>query len=414
MLRKTEMLPSFIGLLLISGFCFGMQGLMSETGREWYPVVPLRLEQGVDMSYRGQYHQDPRFVRLLADMPTLRREALAAAQRRMGITTDDPDGFAIRFKDTLDYGAASQPVRGERRDLSLVSLSAEQAVLGVMDIRGSMIHEFIHCLMRVEMGDAAYLALPVWVREGLAVWGAGQLEERTRNLVAGTFMDVVDGEALGAPLGDLSLAWLRTDSYLLDALTFEWLAQTQGEAAVRSMVAELLAGADPEQALQRASGLHGDAVFTAQRRFARRYFEGVLLASGLEEFRLARRALDAGDRLRALAWLNRLVTERGDSVLVPMAWYRIGLLAEDIGWDQRAAEAYAQVVGHHSGQLGLQADSHLRLADCLLRLGRYELAAQQGERFLELHPRAHWTQRRMANRLVAARAIPLAAGVHAP
>ncbi len=352
MWRKNELLPSVIGLGLVFGLGLGMEGLLGATGREWYPVVRVQLRDGVDWSYRGEYRGDSRFESLLAGLPAMRRQALVAARERTGLDLDDPEGFAVRFRDTSDYGASSRPVRAAGGDLFLVSLSAEQAMLGVMDIRASLVHEFIHCLMRRRMGERDYRALPAWIREGIAVWGAGQLRERSRNLVAGAFLEQRDPDSLRE----------HADRYLIDALTFEWIAQVHGEAAVRELVADLVVGTDPRRAFERATGFDWKEIRKWRRRFTRSYLEDVVEGSGLREFENARLAHANGDRPAAVAWLWALVQERPDSLLLPNAWYWIGRYSEEAGQYELAAGAFATVLDRFPHHLGLQEDSRLRLA----------------------------------------------------
>jgi hypothetical protein len=232
-------------------------------------------------------------------------------------------------------------------------------------VRASLIHEFIHCLMRERLGSMTYRALPGWIREGLAVWGAGQIPERVRSLTAGTLRSF-EGPVIS--LAGIEDHWLCTDDYLLDALTFEFLAQAHGESAVRLFIGRLAHGSQPSEAFSEVTGASWIELLTGRRRFARFWVEAEVARSGLVEFALAERERRSGNATGSLAWLGRLIRERSDSLLVPNAWYWAGRLFEDAELPARAVVAYAAVSDRFGFHAGLQADARRRLDQCRLGL----------------------------------------------
>jgi tetratricopeptide (TPR) repeat protein len=385
---KNELFAPAVGLSLVLAFGLVMDGFFSESDRQSYPVVHLDIEDGVDRSYRGTYARDPRFRPLVRNLAPLRVRALREAQERIGLTCYEPERFVVRFKDyprTSHFGASSRPVRAETGDVHLVTLSAEQFVVGVMNVHDSLVHEFIHCVMREKMGDRAYLSLERWIREGIAVWGADQLRELSRNVIADAFLanrDVLSVQREFERLLD------KRGNYLMDALLFEYIQVNHGEDAVRFLISEIVAGVDFIQAFERATGLDWHQLMFHRDQFARMHFEVILVASGLQEFQAAQRLHRLGNGAAAIERLYALVQKRPDSLLTPKAWYWIGKWEAEQQQYDLAAEAFATVVYLFSDHLGLQDDSRYRLAECYSRMSRYTEALEELNRFFQDHPSA--------------------------
>ncbi len=391
---KSELFAPAVGLLLVLSFGLVMDGFLSGSGRQFYPIVHLDIEAGVDRPYRGTYARDPRFLPLVRNMASLRVRALREAQDRTGLSCYEPERFIIRFKDyprCSHFGASNRPVRAEVGDVHLVTLSAEQFVMGVMDVHDSLVHEFIHCVMREKMGDRAYLSVPKWIREGVAVWGAGQLRELSKNVIADVFLanhDVLSVQHEFERLLSKRGNYLKHGNYLMNALLFEYIQVNHGEDAVRFLIAEIVAGRDFIRAFERATGFEWHQLMMRRDQFTRMHFEGILVASGLQEFQVAQQLHRLGNREAAIERLYSLVQLRPDSMLTPKAWYWIGRWeAEKKQYDQ-AAEAFATVVYFFSDHLGLQDDSRYRLAECYSHMNRHEMALYELNRFFEDHPSA--------------------------
>jgi len=377
-----------VGLSLVLAFGLVMDGFFSESDRKFYPVVHLDIEAGVDQSYRGAHSHDPRLQSLVRNLALLRVRALRAAQDRTGLACYEPERFVIRLKDyprCSHFGASSRPVRAEAGDVHLVTLSAEQSVVGVMNVHDSLVHEFIHCVMRDKMGDRSYLSVPRWIREGIAVWGAGQLRELSRNVIADAFL--ADRDVLSVKR-EFERLLDKRGNYLMDALLFEYIQVNHGEDAVRFLISEIVAGVDFIKAFERATGLAWHELMFRRDQFARMHFEGILVASGLGEFRAAQRLHRLGSREAAIDRLYSLVQKRPDSLLTPKAWYRIGKWEAEQRQYEQAAEAFATVVYFFSDHLGLQDDSRYRLAECYSRMNRYAEALDELNRFFEDYPTA--------------------------
>jgi hypothetical protein len=237
------------GLVLVFGGCMNL--LLASTGRESYPVVALSPEAGVER-YTGNLRFDPALERRLPELEAMRARALDRAQRATGITTGAPERYVVRVRDFASpvVGATSQPVRSAGGDVLLVSVSSRELQRGSMDVEAALTHEITHGLMRERLG-ARYRSLPGWVREGLAVWAAGQLPERAGYAWSAAWQEGLD---LGALLEEQPMLPSLGDAYLEDALLFQGLAEEQGADAVRAFI-RALEREPPEVALVRVSGL---------------------------------------------------------------------------------------------------------------------------------------------------------------
>lgn len=388
MLRRTDFGPPAIALGLVFLMGASLDCLLATTDRCAFPVVALEVVDGVDRSYAGRYAEDPRFSMLLKSLPSVRQRALDTAREATGLSPSDPDGYVVRFKDThrdAHFGASSQPVRAADGDLVLVTVSARQFVLGVMDLHASLAHEFIHGLMREQMGTARYRALPPWVREGIAVWGSGQLAERARNVIAAAFLQERDPLAVLAELDD---AGTGSDDYLHDALLFAYLEQTRGPGAVRKLVTLLVGQESPREAFEQVAGHGWYELLEKSRGYARGFFRALLASSGLGTFQAAQRLYAWGAREQALALLEEMVAGHAGSILEPNAWYWIGRWRSEAGRYAEAAEAFATVLRRFPRHLGLRDDSQYRLAACHTRMEEYGLALEELEEFFRVHTRA--------------------------
>ncbi|MBW2703921.1 MAG: hypothetical protein JRF33_24135 [Deltaproteobacteria bacterium] len=389
-------MPLLFGLGFLLVFILGMDGLMAGNGRVALEIVDLKIENGIDTSYRGRHLDEPGFRSSLAALPMLREQALHAAMERTGLTLgpDDAGELVIAFRDTTresDFAASSRLVRASVGTRSLVTLSARQVSLGVMDLKRVLTHEFCHCLMRHHMGELAYRRLPAWVREGVAVWAAGQVEERAHDLVAQAFMLRRSSEQVLANLAK------ERDPYLWYALSFDLLERQVGQAGLRDLIADLVAGRDLLETLEQYCGMPWADFLRARDAHARRWLAQVLEASGLDAFLAAEALADVGGRDGAIARLERLLRERPDAMLGPHAWHRLGHWRLEAGDLIGSARAFSEVIYRHGDRLGLQADSRLHLAECLLRLGRaYRLPVllapmlAEGRQPLDIRAKAHF------------------------
>jgi tetratricopeptide (TPR) repeat protein len=313
--------------------------------------------------------------RLLEELPARRLAAIETAKRRTGLPFHGMNRLVVTIRDARalqGFAASSRLVRSERDEIHLVSLSAEQIVLGIMDVDASLVHESIHCIMRDLMGDRPYRALPRWVREGIAVWGADQLDERAREVVARAFLDQRDPRAVLREVGDLENP---PDYYLMVALAFEYLSYNHGQRVVRAIIADIVDGTRPDRAFEKYTGLPMKVIEQERRTFSRMYFEQVLNDSGLLEYQEAERWYALGYPGRAVDLLMAMAVYRPDALLQADAWHRIGQLCYEQERYPQAALAFNVVIANFPERIGLRRDSRVWLRKCSLRMNQEQLLA---------------------------------------
>jgi hypothetical protein len=376
--QKTDHITLAIAIGLFAPIGLGPFFAMSAPSGRSLPVVRLEILDGIDRSYSGRYANDPRFEKLIGRLSDLRDRAIETTRQKTGIHFEDTQGFVIRLfdADRPHFGASIRTVRAQSGRLNLISLSAEQLVSNVMNIQASLAHEFIHGSMREMMGSERYYAMPRWIREGFAVWGAGQLHERCMNLVATAFIDNLDARGLACEVGHSNQP---ADEYLTDAILFEYINQNHGASAIKSLLAELLAGHDYTVAFENSTGLTWKELSWRRKLFTQMYLESVIFESGLVLFQDAMRLHEAGDFPGSIELLSRLVTGPYDSLLQPNAWYWIGRWRFEQRHYLLAAEAFSMVLDRFPENRGLQQPCRLWLSESLARLDSLDPSLLAGQ-----------------------------------
>ena len=169
------------------------EGIRFLRENESVPVIA-----GIDPSYDGIYAGHAGYRALLEEAPQIRARVLAQLGEHLGLQVKHPDRIVIRFADGL---RPNQPVavrqdqylNGQRAEV--VTIFLEPVLLGIVNFEQTLTHELIHATMRERMGPR-YDRLPRWVREGIATWGAAQLEEKTSVLLGGWLFADLDPRAL--------------------------------------------------------------------------------------------------------------------------------------------------------------------------------------------------------------------------
>jgi tetratricopeptide (TPR) repeat protein len=232
---------------------------------------PMRPdENGIDQDYAGKYAGMPIVATIRAQIVEARAAGAKLVKERFGATVD-PSEILIRM---IDKGAAQDgnhastdlAYRGGKA-IQLITVYMEYAVTGQMRIELTIPHELIHAVQRVAVGDAYYF-LPKWLREGIAVWGANQGEERIDLLLSvfathsgGNPASLVDGID-----GDHSFR-----DYAEDYLAIAWIdrhCQAGDRAGVRELWDLIVQGKSCREALEAVAGRKYDAWAATVREYA--------------------------------------------------------------------------------------------------------------------------------------------------
>jgi tetratricopeptide (TPR) repeat protein len=354
--------------VLVFALGLGLNQLLWLAEPTYFSFMGLDIQDGVDRAYNGLYAQEKRFLTAKEQIPVMRITALEQAQKRIGLGVSHPEKYIVMFRDSHDFfgfGASSQIIRTDRGEIHLVSLSPEQMVLGVMDTQASMVHEFIHSIMKDRMGENGYRAIPQWIREGLAVWGADQLRERAKNIIANAFLEHRNFDWILNEVGDFDHP---LDYYLTVALAFDYIQYNYSEEVVRRLVVEIVEGRNPYAAFRTVTGLSMSELESECHVFVRLYFKRVLFESGYIEFQEAQRLYQAGDIQGASEKLLAIIHEKPDSLLEPQAWYWLGQWSFESRRYANAALAYSMVIKYFPKHLGLREDSMVQLERCYFRM----------------------------------------------
>lgn len=290
---------------------------------------PLKIdENGIVPGYKGKYAEDTRFKRALSNLPGYVAQAGTVLLQTLGVEL--PAARAVfEFRDMgLVYDTArafAEPICLDYKPFTRIVFYTEHVVLSESEFARRVIHELKHASFRAVMG-ARYSALPVWVKEGLAVYGAGQLSDRLALVVR----DRVFGgkeplEVLrGIELDD------RSEDYAESALAFAWL-ESLHEGNVKKFCQGLLRGQQWDDLLAEVSGNRASDALSTAHAWSRKHLSELLGESGeqlmmiVRDEHAARRGTDGRawpkDGIpRYRAWLKANPAH----LLAPNAIYRIG------------------------------------------------------------------------------------------
>jgi hypothetical protein len=267
---------------------------------ESLPEVDLNLVDGIDLSYDGRFAWATDFLDLKSRIFPMRERALRTVHDRTGLPLVEQGRIALTFADAPEaIGGSCRAVRSGDREIVLVTLAAGPLALGWIDAEATLTHELTHAVLRVTMGNQRYLDLPLWIREGLAIWGARQLRERVEGLVAAALLDGAD---LGEILDRLNDPH-RADPYLAEALMFEYLEQNHGLPVVQGVVGDLAAGQAERVAFEQNTGFSWEALLDRRDQFSTMYVEGTALELLLDPARQVDQLRIAGRPGLPLGWV---------------------------------------------------------------------------------------------------------------
>ncbi|MBI3273440.1 MAG: tetratricopeptide repeat protein [Planctomycetes bacterium] len=342
------------------------------------------MHVGGDASYDGRFKQDPRFLALLAAAPAARARAIAVVNRRLALGYADDGEILLRFRDALDLSQrrlrlvpgdpfVTAEETGPAGPRVHITAGVEALVSGAADLQVELVHELTHAIFLVRMGGA-FARLPAWLREGIALWAAGQGPARVRYYLAKReFFDepalLVNG--LDGPHG------LR--DYPEDFLAFDYLESRGGEQAVQRLAASLAARRPWEEALLEAAGEEWPNFRTAARAYAVSAL-GRLADPGLADYRLLVKAADALPLPEAAARVEALAAGfekmHPGSAHARSASYFRGKALRALDRAADALVAFERVLGPgEGGACGFEDEAHFQLGEMEEEAGRWVQAS---------------------------------------
>ncbi|MHC4341772.1 MAG: hypothetical protein ACYSX0_16360, partial [Planctomycetota bacterium] len=283
--------------------------------------------------YDGKYKADPRFRLVRAGVAGACQRALA----RIGqvLKMDPPGPFELRYVDSgRDRSGLWAEVKTEARrggkPQQVLWLRTEHLVLGSHDLQKTLAHEFFHCLQRERLGEEDYRRLPVWAREGAAVYIAGQLEKRAAALAAHLGSDRRIEDPLARLVDGLGGRHALED-YAEDACAFEAVELRHGRKKLAALLRRLLESPDVERAIREVLGEDFETFERAAMEHARKIL-APLVKKGRAGILAATGKLEEGDPAAALDLLAP------EGAYVPVAVYHRALALHRLGRNQEALE----------------------------------------------------------------------------
>ena len=175
------------------------------------------------IQYSGKFKNDIRLKARIDEIPALLEKAYKMIHERLGVDFKEQTDMIFMFEDAGKKRSsliAQQFVAGiDNKPVSIIKFMTEKILVRPQTYRITLIHEVKHSAFKQLMGQA-YSDLPEWVREGLAVWAADQMEIKLQHILLNKVI------ARKSPL--LALDGIEDKKhdyvdYLEDYLAFEWL-----------------------------------------------------------------------------------------------------------------------------------------------------------------------------------------------
>ena len=348
---------------------------------------------GADVApYQGKYAKDASFRKSLAEIPGLWDRAIPDIEKRLGLTLSKTAPIRIEVID-----ARPEPFEAVKRftepafstrgsgdtdgDPIVVRLHAEFMVNGVQDWRTSLKHELVHAVMRASMSDAAHDALPSWLREGLALWVAGQTDDRLASIQREK-RAFADPTALfpGLESGQHDL-----NRYAEDALAIEKLATDHGPDAPGRLVRLLVEGKEAHAAIAQIAGGSFESFRDACRAHG---IERAKAAApeGWEDFVVIAEADTKAARAAVRAKAPGFLEKRPDSPLVPDVLYWLGKSCRIDGDCDDARPPLEKLVKKHALGADYVDEALYQLASADIEQKKFASALARLESHVRDHP----------------------------
>ncbi len=343
---------------------------------------PLKLDDsGIVKGYGGKFTEDVRFRRALENLPKYVAEAWDVLKRTLGV---DLKGAQVVFE-FRDKGYSSSAARAitetiavDYKPFTRMVFYTEYIVTSEADFRSRVIHELKHAAFRDIMGQQ-YLNLPKWVREGLAVYGAEQLNDRASAILSNRIFGGRDARAVIDGLDDADHS---TEDYLEDACAFLWL-ESRGKGNVHTFCRRLLQGQAHGPLFAELAKMELPDALDAASAFAGKYIDERMgkaeaaYAAIRNDENAARRAraevawFSEGGIARYEAWLKK----NPDHVLTADCLYRLGKALIATGRHEAGRARMARVVAEHQLTSTICDDAMYWIARSYELQGRHDQSA---------------------------------------
>ena len=316
--------------------------------------------------YAGKYAGTPILAELERKLPGAVEDARRNALEKLRLAPTDASRIVVEFADagTSPFHAVTRTVKRNGATVERIVLHLEYLVSGQSHLDGEVRHEYVHAVLRQAMGER-YDRGPDWMREGLAVWAAGQLPSRAQEIAAAALLGKLDP---AASLDGLADADHGMDDYAEDALAFELVALRKGPEGVPRVVAAVVGGGDPERSIAEEVVMTWPAFLEEHARFARE--ELGRIGSSAREFQRAQ-----ADPAALRKWTDC----DAEPCYQVSATYALAKQDYKAGDYQSAAGGFRAVLTRFVEFGAYQDDARYRLAKCWQQLGRHDEALAEFE-----------------------------------
>lgn len=141
--------------------------------------------------YQGPHQQS--FQKIRYEIPILMRQTMIDMAVKLGLRFEEGwrHPLTVGFVDGAPFGAENvlayvQLGRSENGFFQLLNINLQAYEADSFDYKKVFAHELIHAMLNDALGGQAALKIPIWLHEGLAVYGADQGEKMLKNYVYAT------------------------------------------------------------------------------------------------------------------------------------------------------------------------------------------------------------------------------------
>lgn len=246
---------------------------MGQTVSAWRATAQTTREA---VGYEGKYVKHPPFKKFAERLPGLIEKGLEKVEQRLGLTPRGKGRIRVEVRDAQageeevirKFTEPPFQTRWEGEDV-VVTLFAEFVVNGRFDAETEVVHELTHAVMRTLMTRDAYKGVPDWVREGLAVWTAEQVEAK-----AASFIDDQRAKAsVEERLPGLESGKESLERYAEYGLAFEMIEKRHGGDAIKTFACMIAEGVPVRKVVEEITKLTWADFLSQARQYARERLE---------------------------------------------------------------------------------------------------------------------------------------------
>jgi tetratricopeptide (TPR) repeat protein len=337
----------------------------------------LPVENGVSTWYQGKYKDHPEIKNFLAKLPKVRDKALAEASQACGLTSNN-DSAVFAVSDMT--GRKKQNFHATTGDYSIGSRRVAVVTVNAHILSKSLIkestytHEAIHALMRHHMGSK-HKQVPDWFREGIAVWGSKQLDEKLAINIP-----QVSKRKFESLLNGFNDKKHNLNDYLEDALLFEYAYNKSGQKGIHDVIKRVVNGEKPRQAFSAVIEQPWKNIESDFQKFALSQIQKHAQKNGIDSFEQAEK-LYVEKSPKAKDSLNSFLETYQSSFYRPIVYLYVGRILNGEGNYQEAMQAYDLVDTSHA--IFLADDLQVLRGQCLARQGKTQEAIALLQHFLD-------------------------------